>query len=76
MIMTDDMRTGLRRSAGSAASTFVLGVTFGALARAQGWRLGAPVVASLAIFFGSAQFALLAVLSGGGAAWTAVPRES
>jgi 4-azaleucine resistance transporter AzlC len=68
----DDIRTGLRRSAGLAASTFVLGVTFGALARAHGWGLGAPVVASLAIFSGSAQFALLTVLAGGGAAWTAV----
>ena len=72
MVMTADMRTGLRRSAGLAGSTFVLGVTFGALARAHGWGLGAPAVASLAIFSGSAQFALLAVLAGGGAAWTAV----
>jgi 4-azaleucine resistance transporter AzlC len=72
MATIDDIRTGLRRSAGLAASTFVLGVTFGALARAHGWGLGAPVVASLAIFSGSAQFALLTVLAGGGAAWTAV----
>jgi 4-azaleucine resistance transporter AzlC len=72
MAMIDDIRTGLRRSAGLAGSTFVLGLTFGALARAHGWGLGAPVVASLAIFSGSAQFALLTVLAGGGAAWTAV----
>jgi 4-azaleucine resistance transporter AzlC len=72
MATIDDIRTGLRRSAGLAGSTFVLGVTFGALARAHGWGLGAPVVASLAIFSGSAQFALLTVLAGGGAAWTAV----
>ncbi len=70
--MPDAMRTGLRRSAGLAGSTFVLGVTFGALARARGWGLAAPVVASLAIFSGSAQFAVLAVLAGGGAAWTAI----
>ncbi|MFZ0386662.1 MAG: AzlC family ABC transporter permease [Solirubrobacteraceae bacterium] len=70
--MMDDIRTGVRRSAGLAASTFVLGVTFGALARAHGWGLGAPVVASLTIFSGSAQFALLTTLAGGGAAWTAV----
>jgi 4-azaleucine resistance transporter AzlC len=68
----DDIRTGLRRSAGLAASTFVLGVTFGALARAHGWGFGAPVVASVAVFSGSAQFALLTVLTGGGAVWTAV----
>jgi 4-azaleucine resistance transporter AzlC len=72
MVMIDDIRRGLRRSTGLAASTFVLGLTFGALARAHGWGLGAPVVASLAIFSGSAQFALLTVLGGGGAAWTAV----
>jgi 4-azaleucine resistance transporter AzlC len=72
MALIDDIRTGLRRSAGLAGSTFVLGLTFGALARAHGWGLGAPVVASLAIFSGSAQFALLTVLAGGGAAWTAV----
>ena len=72
MATVDDIRTGLRRSAGLAGSTVVLGVTFGALARAHGWGLGAPVVASLAIFSGSAQFALLTVLAGGGAAWTAV----
>jgi 4-azaleucine resistance transporter AzlC len=72
MAMIDDIRTGLRRSTGLAASTFVLGLTFGALARAHGWGLAAPAVASLAIFSGSAQFALLTVLAGGGAAWTAV----
>jgi 4-azaleucine resistance transporter AzlC len=72
MAITDDIRTGLRRSAGLAGSTFVLGVTFGALARAHGWGLGAPVFASLAMFSGSAQFALVTVLAGGGAAWTAV----
>src|SRR6202021_2578724 len=70
--MIDDLRTGLRRSAGLAASTFVLGVTFGALARADGWGLGAPAVAAMAIFSSSAQFALLTTLAGGGAAWTAV----
>jgi 4-azaleucine resistance transporter AzlC len=72
MSTIDDIRTGVRRSTALAASTFVLGVTFGALARAHGWGLGAPVVASLTIFSGSAQFALLTVLGSGAAAWTAV----
>jgi 4-azaleucine resistance transporter AzlC len=72
MATIDDVRTGLRQSTALAASTFVLGVTFGALARAHGWGLGAPVVASLTIFSGSAQFALLTVLGSGAAAWTAV----
>jgi 4-azaleucine resistance transporter AzlC len=72
MATIDDVRTGLRQSTALAASTFVLGVTFGALARAHGWGLGAPVVASLTIFSGSAQFALLTLLGSGAAAWTAV----
>lgn len=72
MVVAEAVRTGLRRSVGLAASTFVLGVTFGAVARAHGWGLGAPIVASAVVFSGSAQFALLAALSGGGAAWTAV----
>ena len=72
MSTVDDIRTGVRRSTALAASTFVLGVTFGALAPAHGWGLGAPVVASLTIFSGSAQFALLTVLGSGAAAWTAV----
>jgi predicted branched-subunit amino acid permease len=72
MATIDDIRTGLRRSSGLAGSSVVLGLTFGALARAHGWGLGAPVVASLTIFSASAQFALLTVLAGGGAAWTAV----
>jgi predicted branched-subunit amino acid permease len=72
MAMIDDVRTGLRRSMGLAASTFVLGVTFGAVARAHGWGVGAPAVASVAVLSSSAQFALLTTLSGGGAAWAAV----
>lgn len=72
MDWSEDVRKGLRRSAGLGASTFVLGVTFGALARAHGWGLGAPIVASLAVFSGAAQFALLSALAGGGGAWTAV----
>src|SRR5947199_10583133 len=71
MDMSDGMRSGLRRSGGLAGSTFILGVTFGALARANGWGLLPPVVASLTVFSGSAQFALLSVLASGGAAWTA-----
>ena len=70
--MSPDLQAGLRRSAGLAASTFVLGVTFGALARARHWGFGAPIVASVAVFSGSAQFALLSALAGGGGAWTAV----
>ena len=63
---------GARIGAGLAASSFVLAVTFGALARQQGWGPVAPVVASLVVFSGSAQFALVTSLATGGAAWAAV----
>jgi len=72
MLMSDAMRTGMRQSVALAASTCVLGLTFGALARGHGWGLAAPIVASVVLFSGSAQFALLGALAGGGAAWTAV----
>jgi 4-azaleucine resistance transporter AzlC len=57
---------GLRLGASLGAATFVLAVMFGALARAHGWGIVAPVVASLILFSGSAQFALLTALAGGG----------
>jgi 4-azaleucine resistance transporter AzlC len=57
---------GLRLGASLGTATFVLAVMFGALARAHGWGLVAPVVSSLILFSGSAQFALLTALAGGG----------
>lgn len=53
-------------------ATFVLALTFGALARAEGWGILAPVVSSLIVFSGSAQFALLTALGGGGGVVPAV----
>jgi len=63
---------GLRIGVGLAASVFVLGVTFGALARSDGWGTLAPVVASVTVFSGSAQFVLVTALAGSGVAWTAI----
>lgn len=63
---------GARIGAGLAASSFVLAVTFGALARQEGWGTVAPIVASLVVFSGSAQFALVTALAGGGVALAAV----
>ncbi len=60
---------GTRVGAGLAAAGFVLAVTFGATARDQGWSPLEAIVASVLIFSGSAQFALLAA---GGAALPAV----
>lgn len=65
-------RAGLRVGAALALPTFVLALTFGALARTEGWGVVAPVAASLFVFSGSAQFALVTALAGGGVAWAAV----
>lgn len=62
------MRVGI----GLAAASFVLAITFGATAREQGWSILAAVVASTLVFSGSAQFALVTALAGGGGAGTAV----
>ncbi len=50
---------------GLAAASFLLAVTFGAMVRAQGWGIAAPLVCSALVFSGSAQFALASALSGG-----------
>ncbi|MEV7227970.1 AzlC family ABC transporter permease [Polymorphospora sp. NPDC051019] len=57
---------GLRVGVGLALAAFMLAVTFGALARSEGWGVIAPIVCSLVVFSGSAQFALAAALAGGG----------
>src|SRR4051794_27621643 len=67
---TEDLRPGftggVRVGLGLAFPTFLLAVTFGATARELGWGLWAPIVASIVVFSGSAQFALLTALGGGG----------
>jgi 4-azaleucine resistance transporter AzlC len=55
-----------------ALATFVLGVSFGVLARSLGWETVAPIVFSAIAFSGSAQFAVAAVLGDGGGAFAAV----
>ena len=62
------MRTGI----GLAAAAFVLAVTFGATTRAEGWGTLAPIVCSVLVFSGSAQFALTTALAGGGGVAPAV----
>lgn len=68
----DSYRAGVRVGVALALPTFALGLTFGALARTEGWGLLAPIAASLLVFSGSAQFALVTVLAGGGVAWAAI----
>ncbi|MEU4564130.1 AzlC family ABC transporter permease [Actinoplanes sp. NPDC023936] len=63
---------GMRVGAGLAAAGFVLAITFGATAHDQGWSPLAAIVASVLIFSGSAQFALLAALAGGGGVGPAI----
>ncbi|WP_189431292.1 AzlC family ABC transporter permease [Streptomyces rubiginosohelvolus] len=41
-------------------------VSFGAISSSQGWGYVASVICSMAVFSGSAQFALLATLGSGG----------
>ncbi|WP_448322210.1 AzlC family ABC transporter permease [Streptomyces sp. CO7] len=57
---------GLRTGSGLAAASFLLAVSFGAVSASQGWGPVAPVVCSMVVFSGSAQFALLATLGSGG----------
>ncbi|UPZ27149.1 AzlC family ABC transporter permease [Streptomyces sp. LRE541] len=63
---------GVKVGTGLAAAAFVLAVTFGAFARSEGWGILAPVVCSLVVFSGSAQFALATALAGGGGVPTAI----
>lgn len=57
---------GLRTGSGLAAAAFLLAVSFGAISASQGWGPVAPVICSMVVFSGSAQFALLATLGSGG----------
>jgi predicted branched-subunit amino acid permease len=59
---------GARAGLPFALATFVLGISFGVLARSLGWGVVAPIVFSVITFSGSAQFAVDAVLGAGGGA--------
>jgi 4-azaleucine resistance transporter AzlC len=49
-----------------ALATGVMGISFGVLAYASGWGTVAPIVFSVIAFSGTAQFAVVSVLGGGG----------
>lgn len=49
-----------------ALATGVMGISFGVLAYASGWGVVAPIVFSVIAFSGTAQFAVVSVLGGGG----------
>src|SRR3712207_6562675 len=67
-----DYLAGARAGLPFALATFVLGISFGVLARSLGWGILAPIVFSVTTFSGSAQFAVAAVLGDGGGAFAAV----
>jgi 4-azaleucine resistance transporter AzlC len=62
----------MKAGAGPGAATFMLALTYGALARAAGWGMALPSVFSAAVFSSSAQFTLLTTLGGGGSIVAAV----
>lgn len=59
-------RSGLRVGTGLATGSFLLAVSFGAFAVTHGWPVALTIAMSLVVFSGSAQYALVATLSGGG----------
>jgi predicted branched-subunit amino acid permease len=59
-------RAGLRAGLGLALGSFALAVSFGAFAVSHGWPPWLTIVMSLVTFSGSAQFALVTALAGGG----------
>jgi 4-azaleucine resistance transporter AzlC len=62
----DTYRAGLRAALPLVVPTGLIGVVFGVNAADAGWGSLAPIVMSVVVFAGSAQFALLSVLSDGG----------
>src|SRR5262249_32426245 len=64
---TSDLRTGLRAGLPLVLPTFAIGISFGVLAQPVMGSI-APVLMSLVVFSGAAQFAALTVLTAGGGA--------
>lgn len=74
--MTEAGTRSYREGAGAAAplavAVLAFGVSFGLLARAEGWGWVAPIVMSATTFAGSAQFATVSVLGAGGTVAAAI----
>jgi 4-azaleucine resistance transporter AzlC len=62
---------GARAGLPFAVATIALGVSFGVLARQLGWGVAAPIVCSILVLSGSAQFAVASILGAGGGVGTA-----
>lgn len=68
----DGFRYGLRASIPLCIAVGAFGVSFGVLARANGFGVFAPLVMSMTAFTGASQFAVVAVLGDGGGLGAAV----
>jgi predicted branched-subunit amino acid permease len=66
-----EYRHGIRAGVGFGAAAFVVGVSFGVVAQPTMGSV-APIVMSVFVFAGSAQFGSTAVLAAGGGALTAI----
>ena len=71
MDKSSDIRTGIRAGLPLALPTLAIGVSFGVLAQPVMGSV-APVVMSVIVFSGAAQFAALTVLTAGGGALAAI----
>src|SRR5262245_38777845 len=65
------IQAGIRRGAALALPVFAVGLSFGVLARPVMGTV-APIVMSVVVFAGAAQFAALSVLAAGGSAASAI----
>src|ERR1700710_2461515 len=71
-----DRRAIWRRSLSVGVATAAYGISFGALAVANGLSIWQACVSSLLLFSGGSQFALVGVLGGGGSVGAAVAASS
>jgi 4-azaleucine resistance transporter AzlC len=66
------LRAGIRAGLPLVLPTFAIGLSFGVLAVSLHWDPAAPIVMSIVVFSGSAQFASTSVLGDGGTILAAV----
>jgi len=72
----ESFRRGVRLGLPYAAAGFVLSLSFGVLARQGGFSALQAIVMSVVVFAGSAQFAAVTIVSGGGSVLAAVAAAS
>lgn len=68
----DSYRAGARAALPLVVPTVLIGASFGVAASTAGWGTVAPIVMSVIVFSGAAQFAVISVLGAGGGALTAI----